>query len=175
MPTVDDYLQQAAQDNGVPYSVLNDIAIVESDKNPNSIGDNGTSFGVFQLHQGGGQGDGYTQAQLLNPQINVQLGSKPIAAAYKQGQKAGLVGFPLVAYSATNSGHPGYLGVAGTQQKEPGYLTALQQAYVGQGAVDTGAAGTGTTGTAAPLSLPAHLVDYALLGVAGVLLLGAIL
>lgn len=100
---------------GVPSWIPTSIAQAESGLNPAALGDfnqqnQPTSFGLFQLHQGGGQGDGYTQSQLLNPALNAQIGIAPIATAYVQSQGMGLSGFPLLQYVADHSGHPDETG-----------------------------------------------------------------
>lgn len=96
---------------GVPIWVTDSIATQESNLNPAAVGDQGTSFGIFQLHQGGGQGDGYTPSQLLNPNTNAQIGISAIAPAYQAGVKQGLTGYPLLQYTADHSGHPTETGV----------------------------------------------------------------
>lgn len=106
---------QSTADNVPPWIAVS-IADAESGLNPNALGDYNTkheptSFGLFQLHQGGGQGDGYTQAQLLNPQTNAQIGVAPIAAAYQTGTALGLSGMNLLNYTADHSGHPDETGV----------------------------------------------------------------
>lgn len=166
--------QQYSKANGVPAWITSDIIQAESGGNPSAVGDNGTSFGLLQLHQNGGQGTGYTQAQLFNPATNLQIGVPPIAQAYKQSSKAGLTGLPLLLATANSSGHPGNLGTAWTNTNEPTYNQNLTSIFNG----GTGAIGStagSTAGSAAGSALPTHLLEYALLGVAGILLLGAVL
>ncbi len=61
------------------------VAGPESGYNPSAIGDNGTSFGFTQLHQGGGLGDGYTQDQLLDPVKNLAIAMGDIQASLNNG------------------------------------------------------------------------------------------
>lgn len=54
----------------------------ESGFNPAAIGDQGTSFGLFQLHQGGELGN-LTPSQAENPQTNAQVAIPVIAQTLK--------------------------------------------------------------------------------------------
>lgn len=144
---------------GVPASIWEPIVSVESGGNVNAVGDNGTSFGLLQLHTPGGQGSSWSQYDpafltsdpqdasvlenqslpmqqriLSTPDVNASIGSAPIASAYKQGKLQGLKGQALLDYTASHSGHPYNNGVpalaSGSEQ------TAINQAY---------ASGIGTT------------------------------
>lgn len=122
-------IENQSSKDGVPYWVSVTIADAESGLNPNALGDYNTahqptSFGLFQLHQGDGQGAGYTASQLLNPTTNAQIGVAPIAAAYKQGVSQGLTGMPLLSFTADHSGHPTETGVMPST-----YQTNLTNAY----------------------------------------------
>lgn len=124
---------QSTADNVPPWITVS-IADAESGLNPNALGDYNknkqpTSFGLFQLHQDGGQGDGYTQAQLLNPQTNAQIGVAPIAKAYQQGTALGLSGTNLLTYTADHSGHPDETGAmpASYQQRLLSAYNTLEQ------------------------------------------------
>jgi hypothetical protein len=46
-------VQPIAAQYNVPDPIWEDIVQMESGYNPNAVGDQGTSFGLFQLHQGG--------------------------------------------------------------------------------------------------------------------------
>ncbi len=133
---------------GLPSNIPLTIAQKESGLNAGATGDysNGspTSFGLFQLHQGGGQGDGFTQSQLLDPNLNSQIGIANMVTPYKQGVAKGLTGYPLVQYVAANSGHPDETGVLPAS-----YNTGLAQSYTavtGQKAVGTGTYNSSSTG-----------------------------
>lgn len=116
----------------IPAWVLGDIIAVESDFNPSLVGDNGTSFGLLQEHYGG-QADGHTQAELLNPQSNLDIGTPPIAKAYRDGVAGGITDrVQLLQYVANNSGHPDNLGVAWTQANEPSYDQKLSDVVTGK-------------------------------------------
>lgn len=116
--TITSIITAAAYKYGVAPWVALDVAQVESGLNPSAVGDNGTSFGLFQLHYGGQAGN-MSVGQLENPYINADVGVKNMAAAYKKGAAAGLTGFALADYTATDSGHPGYAG--------PGNYAAYEQ------------------------------------------------
>ena len=102
------------QQEGVPVSVWQPIALAEGGGriNPFAVGDNNTSFGVFQLHKGGqlpaswvaSAQEGYGPA--YNPFDNSAAASVAINQAYRQGLKLGYHGLKLTEYVASHSGHP---------------------------------------------------------------------
>ncbi len=65
--------------------VLLALAKYESVYDPGAIGDGGTSFGLLQMHQGGGLGDGHSQTDLLNPEYNLRLGAQYIRGRLANG------------------------------------------------------------------------------------------
>ena len=95
----------------VPTWVTKSLVQTESGGNPASIGDHGTSVGLLQLHQGNGQGAGYTTSELQNPATNLSIGMPPISIAYQAGVQKGLKGYQLLQYTASHSGHPTETGV----------------------------------------------------------------
>ena len=79
-------VSSVAQQYGVPPGIWQDVAFVESGYNPTAIGDNGSSFGLFQLHLGG-QADtalsqGFTTQDLLDPTVNAKFAMPSIARAW---------------------------------------------------------------------------------------------
>lgn len=80
-------IQQAAaywaQQFGVDQTTLTNISLAtaqqESGLNPNAVGDNGTSFGLFQLHQGGELGS-LTPQQAEDPLTNAMTAIQQIAS-----------------------------------------------------------------------------------------------
>lgn len=58
------------------------IAYHESGLDPTAVGDGGTSFGLFQLHQGGELGS-MSKAQAFNPVLNAQVALSQLAAVIK--------------------------------------------------------------------------------------------
>jgi hypothetical protein len=91
---------------GVPEAVWVPIAEMESNLNPNAVGDNGNSIGLFQLNMAGGQGYGYDAEQLKDPVFNASIAAPSIAAAY-QAIKDVVPHARLAAETAIRSGHPG--------------------------------------------------------------------
>ena len=76
------------------------VAWMESSFDPEIVGDYGTSFGIFQLHIGGGQGDAfvakYGKEALFNPYLQ---------APFKAGQMRGY--FPSMGGKAALLANPG--------------------------------------------------------------------
>lgn len=66
-------IMRAAQRAGSDPYTLAATAIVESGLNPNAVGDNGTSFGLFQMHAGGAGGRTVADAKrYLDPRASIQ-------------------------------------------------------------------------------------------------------
>lgn len=141
-------IQSVAAQFGVPSQYALDIAQVESGLNPNAIGDNGTSFGLYQLHTPGGQGAGYSQSTLLNPYMNAEIAMPYIAQGYHEAQAQGLTGYSALAYTADHSGHPDSTGYMPSS-----YGQSLYNAYTGNG-------GTGPMyGPASPFGVSSGMVQ----------------
>lgn len=101
------------QQLGVPDYVWMAIGHMETGGtwDPKALGDQGKSFGLFQLYTAGGQGDPYASdpTVLYDPAINAQVAAPEIARAYHLARTMGMADGPdLAAYVAANSGHPGY-------------------------------------------------------------------
>lgn len=69
MSTITDTIAGVAQRLGVNPNLAIATAQVESGLNPQAVGDQGTSFGLFQLHRGGELGN-LSVAQAFDPLIN---------------------------------------------------------------------------------------------------------
>lgn len=103
-------IEPIAQANQVPDALWETIAQVESGFNVNALGDNGTSYGLFQLHIGGQFPSAYLNnpTALDDPGLNAQYAMPNIAKAW-----ASLGGsFDASSPSwwqafAAQSGHPG--------------------------------------------------------------------
>lgn len=82
--TIFNAVEPIAQQNGVPDAVWETIAQVESGFNPNALGDNGTSFGLFQLHMGGQFPSAYQNnpTALDDPALNAKYAMPDIAKAW---------------------------------------------------------------------------------------------
>lgn len=149
-----DLVDQYAIAYNIPPSILEEIVSVESGYNPNATGDNGTSFGLLQLHFGG-QGTGHTAAELENPYTNLQIGVPYVAAGYQAALQQGYTGFDLALHTAGESGHPG--GSPGHYVMTSQYEAMLRQAYQTGGATaqypatDANGNGSGATGANATI------------------------
>ncbi len=62
-------IERIANAFGIDPNLALATALAESNLNPNAVGDGGTSFGLFQLHQGGELGS-MTSTQAFNPVTN---------------------------------------------------------------------------------------------------------
>lgn len=138
IPTVKQAIDTWSNAYGVPPIVLETIAQEESGGNPTQVGDNGTSFGVFQFHKGGGQGDGVPISTLDNVSYESQQTAALAAPVYQQAKSLGLSGYPLIQYVASHTGHPTDTGVMPAS-----YNTQLQSAY--QTVLAGGFGGSATT------------------------------
>src|SRR5215471_7443089 len=70
----------------VPILLISAIIEVESAWNANALGDNGTSYGLFQLHIGGQADqaikDGHKPTDLFDPALNARYAMPSIAQAW---------------------------------------------------------------------------------------------
>jgi cell wall-associated NlpC family hydrolase len=78
-------IKQAAAANGLDWRPLAAIAHHESGLNPAAVGDQGTSFGLFQLHQGGALPAGTPASQATNPLWNANFAARAVKALNIQG------------------------------------------------------------------------------------------
>lgn len=125
-------IQQESAKYGIPSWIPETIAKGESGLNPNSVGDNGTSFGLFQLHRGGLAPAGMSDTQLKDPLTNTQIALQTMAPAIKRGQSLGLSGFKLLEYTAFTSAWPGNFGsIEKGEAARPDYVRLLQNNYSG--------------------------------------------
>lgn len=74
---------QVAHQFGIPAEVALAIAQQESGLNPHSVGDNGTSFGLFQLHQGGELGS-HSAQWAFDPYNNARQALSVVAHVHAQ-------------------------------------------------------------------------------------------
>ena len=75
-------IDQEARKLGVDPLLAEAVAQNESGGNPNAVGDNGTSFGLFQLHKGGELGS-LTPTQAFDPATNAHVALTEFAAQMK--------------------------------------------------------------------------------------------
>jgi hypothetical protein len=75
-----------AQDHGVDPVVAVAMMLVESGGNNRAIGDGGTSFGLFQLHEGGMlTAAGLSSTQAFDPTTNAQVALRSYAHEHAKG------------------------------------------------------------------------------------------
>lgn len=153
--SLDAILNQYATEYGVPIAVLRAIVQVESEGNPLAIGDNGTSFGLLQLHIGGQAdkafSDGYTQKDLFNPAINLRYGMPSISQAWKISSATFDNSPSWWLNFASASGHPGGNSNDVATKNE---ATKLMSAYSGPISFGTYQSSTTPTTTSKGISIP---------------------
>lgn len=80
MPSqIESIILSVAEHVGVDPYLAVAIATVESDLNPRAVGDDQTSFGLYQLHQGGELGD-LSEEEAFNPRTNANVALKVLAS-----------------------------------------------------------------------------------------------
>lgn len=147
-----------AQQYGVPAGIWQDVAYVESGYNTNAVGDNGTSFGLFQLHIGGqlpAQYNSNPQA-VFDPSLNAKIAMPAISQAWNNLK--GSFNPNSAAWwqqFAAQSGHPGGSPGNSATVNEAAKLqanysgdplqSAIQGAVAGAATVSTGSAAVGTS------------------------------
>lgn len=82
MANIQAIITKIADQYGVNPNLAIADASVESNLNPTAVGDNGTSFGLFQLHRGGELGN-LTPQQAFNPVTNASVALAQFAAVQK--------------------------------------------------------------------------------------------
>lgn len=137
---------------GVPDFIWKSIMQTESGGDAKAMGDHGTSYGLFQLHQGGGLGDGYAPSQLLNPIVNSEIAARSMGTVTKEGQAKGLTGYDLLQYVAYNGGWPTQAGVRALSYDPvvKAYEPKLQASYASVGL--DGGGGSAVTGGASSMT-----------------------
>jgi hypothetical protein len=126
-PQIVTIITGVANSVGVNPATAVATAQVESGLNPTDVGDNGTSFGLYQLHQGGELGN-LTEAQAFSPQTNAQVALSHMAAVQAQDPNLS----------------PGALAAAAQRPANPAsYAEAVNAQY----ALDTGQWNPSTTST----------------------------
>lgn len=81
--TPNEVVANVARQYGIPPRVAWAIGRVESGNNPYRVGDNGTSFGYFQLHEGGELGN-HSEQWAFNVRNNAETSLSRVAAVRKQ-------------------------------------------------------------------------------------------
>ncbi len=91
MYTIDDSksaISNAADQYSIPKGLFAAIAYKESGFNPYALGDNGQSYGIFQLYTGGGVGNwcAVSYDELYNPATNADCAGRYAAQRYQATQ-----------------------------------------------------------------------------------------
>lgn len=164
--SVDSALMLAAQEYDVPPAVMFATAQVESGLNPKAVGDKGTSFGLFQEHEGG---ELTSVASAENPTYAANLAASNFAGMRAQmpnatwGQIVAASQRPAdqAAYAQSVNGQLGKAGTqpAGPAQKTLGSGVSQQLMTPGSGVTSDGASSlpSGSAGSSAAVNtaLPA--------------------
>lgn len=100
-----DLIISTAQTYSLDPDLVKGLIGQESQFKPDNVGDDGTSFGLMQINTGAGApGAGMTQAELSDPQTNIDLGCRYLA---EQIAVAGSIDGGISAY---NGGYRPWLG-----------------------------------------------------------------
>ncbi len=78
--------------------IMHAIALAESGGDPNAVGDNGNSIGLYQNNMAGGRGQGHSIENLKNPEYNARLAAGELSRFFDIGRRKGLSGQNLTAY-----------------------------------------------------------------------------
>lgn len=94
--TIDDVFKKWASKRGLDWKLLKAIGLVESDLNPNAVGDDGASIGLMQVGRVVGGSYGFSKFDLYNPDHNVEAGSGFLAEMIsKYGLEGGIQAYNL--------------------------------------------------------------------------------
>ncbi|EJP98233.1 transglycosylase SLT domain-containing protein [Bacillus cereus] len=125
---VRDTIQQISIEHGIPPWIPLSIAFHESKFDQNAVGDQGTSFGLFQLHRGGLAPKDLTNEDLKNAETNTRIAISNMINAYNRGLQQNLKGQELLKHVANTSGWPGNKGVQWTN-KQTDYNEGLENSF----------------------------------------------
>ncbi|MBK5447328.1 invasion protein [Bacillus sp. TH22] len=121
-------ISEVAKRYDIPDWIPLSIADHETKFNRKAIGDNGTSFGLFQLHRGGLAPAQSSEESLVDSRINTTIAISSMVKSYERGVKKGLQDWELLKYVANTSGWPGNLGGEWTDNNTK-YNKGLEQSY----------------------------------------------
>lgn len=139
---------------GLPAALVDAIAQHESGLNPYAIGDGGTSFGEFQLHQGGELGNlpgtlTQQEAAAFSPKTNADVALSELASVY----------------AADPNADPGQIAARAQRPANPtAYAAAIDSILGGSSSTSTTSSGTQTVGLLGahgwnPLAWPGQILD----------------
>lgn len=142
-PDVIAAITQAANEAGVPVNLALAIAQHESGLNPQAVGDQGTSFGLFQLHQGGELGS-MSKQQAFDPYQNAKVALAQVASVLR----------------AHPDWSPGQVAAAAQRPADqPAYAAAVNAILGGQGAPVQATTPGGATGQSTDVFLQPTVAD----------------
>lgn len=121
-------IKQVSVEHGIPPWIPLSIAFHESKFDPNAVGDQGTSFGLFQLHRGGLAPQDLTNKELKEIETNTRIAISNMKNAYNRGLQQKLNGSELLKEVANTSGWPGNRGVQWTE-KQTNYNKGLEKSF----------------------------------------------
>lgn len=106
---LDRIIRDEANAAGVPLDLAYTFIAVESSFDPDTYVNNALeeSVGLLELNRRGGQGAGFSVAELKDPHRNLQIGLPYIRRAFEQSWAAGIAPRTFIYLVATRSGHPG--------------------------------------------------------------------
>ena len=88
-----------------PAAFLGAVMMAESGGNPNAVGDEGHSVGLFQLHdEGMGRGLGELR---FDAELNAAIGARGLAMGWHEGMRQGYSGEDLVRFAYDYRFNPG--------------------------------------------------------------------
>lgn len=103
---------EVAKEKGVDPATAIAAMLVESGGNNKAVGDGGTSFGLFQLHQGGELPAGWTPEQAFDPRANAEVA--------------------LSVFAQTHASDPGQLAAAAQRPGDPAGYAAKVDGNLGE-------------------------------------------
>ncbi|EOP90898.1 hypothetical protein IGM_02160 [Bacillus cereus HuB4-4] len=121
-------IKQISVEHDIPSWIPLSIAFHESKFDPDAVGDQDTSFGLFQLHRGGLAPEELTNEELKNVETNTRIAISNMKNAYNRGLKQKLKGLDLLKHVANTSGWPGNRGVQWTEQ-QTNYNKGLENSF----------------------------------------------
>ncbi|HEY3923792.1 MAG TPA: transglycosylase SLT domain-containing protein [Acidothermaceae bacterium] len=163
-------IDTTAQALGVPPALAEADAIQESGMNPYAVGDSGTSFGEFQLHEGGELGNlpgtlAQQKLEAFDPATNAAVALREMAAVYKQNPNA----------------DPGAIAAAAERPaNQTAYAAAVDKILAGGNQTPGGSSSSSSTSTSSsgvesaglfgasgwnPLNWPGQILDSGVSGV----------
>jgi murein DD-endopeptidase MepM/ murein hydrolase activator NlpD len=87
-PAVIQAIVRASRQSGIDPTLMTAVSLEESGLNPRAVGDQGTSYGLTQLHQGGALGNLSPQAA-MDPYTNIGVAARGFAKVGGRGLAAG--------------------------------------------------------------------------------------